>query len=178
MDKPHKRCTQHGVTLVEALVVTGLAAIAAALAAPGMQESLDRRRLDLAANELAANLQLARTEAVARNQPVRLSWYASDGCYLVHTGAVGDCRCTADGLAQCDAPATAIRAAAWSAADRVALQSNAASITFDPLHGTATPGATLRVLGADGRAIHHVVNVMGRVRSCSPRGAVPGLRPC
>lgn len=170
--------TQLGVTLVEALVVTGLTAIAASLAAPGMREALDRRRLDLAANELAANLQLARTEAVARNQPVRLSWFAADGCYLLHTGAAGQCRCAADGSAQCAAPAAAIRAVAWSAADRVALRSNASSIAFDPQHGTATPSATLRVIAADGRAIHHVVNVMGRVRSCSPRAAVPGLRAC
>ena len=52
------------------------------------------------------------------------------------------------------------------------------SVLFDPLHGTASPTATVRVTGLSGRAIHHVVNVMGRVRSCSPLGAVPGYRVC
>jgi type IV fimbrial biogenesis protein FimT len=51
-------------------------------------------------------------------------------------------------------------------------------MAFDPLHGTATPTATWRVIARDGRAIHHVVNVMGRVRSCSPDAAVPGHRAC
>jgi len=36
----------------------------------------------------------------------------------------------------------------------------------------------LRVLGANGRAVHHVVNVMGRVRSCSPLNAMPGYTAC
>jgi len=62
--------------------------------------------------------------------------------------------------------------------ERVGLQANMGSIVFDPLHGTGTPTGTLRLTGRDGRAIHHVVNVMGRVRSCSPAGAVPGYRAC
>ena len=77
----------------------------------------------------------------------------------------------------CVEGATPIRSAAWSAGERLALQSNAASILFDPRHGTATPSATLRVVADDGRAIHHVVNVMGRVRSCTS-GGIAGYRAC
>ena len=40
------------------------------------------------------------------------------------------------------------------------------------------PTGTLRVLGSQGRAVHHVINVMGRVRSCTPLGAMPGYRAC
>ena len=46
---------------------------------------------------------------------------------------------------------------------------------FDPLHGTSTPAGTLKITGASGRAVQHVVNVMGRVRTCSPQGAAPAL---
>jgi type IV fimbrial biogenesis protein FimT len=53
-----------------------------------------------------------------------------------------------------------------------------ASMRFDPLHGTSTPTGTLRVVGANERAIHHVVNIMGRVRSCSPQAAVRGYAAC
>jgi type IV fimbrial biogenesis protein FimT len=53
-----------------------------------------------------------------------------------------------------------------------------ASVLFDPLHGTSTPAGTWRVIGTGGRAVHHVINVMGRVRSCSPQAAVPGYRAC
>jgi type IV fimbrial biogenesis protein FimT len=60
----------------------------------------------------------------------------------------------------------------------VAVHANVASVLFDPLHGTSTPTGTLRLVGSGGREVQHVVNVMGRVRSCSPLGAVPGYRPC
>ncbi len=175
MQHPHR---QHGLTLVETAVAVGLAAITAALAAPNLQGLLDLRRLDGAATQLAADLQFARSEALSRNQPVRLSWNATEACYLVHTGAAADCRCSAAGSPVCTNAAVALRHVAWTAADRLLLQSNTASILFDPLHGTASPSATLRVTGADGRAIHHVVNVMGRVRSCSPLAAVLGHTAC
>jgi type IV fimbrial biogenesis protein FimT len=61
------------------------------------------------------------------------------------------------------------------------VQGNVASILFDPLHGTSTPTGTLKIVGDSGRAVHHVVNIMGRVRTCSPVGAapaVPGFRVC
>ena len=45
------------------------------------------------------------------------------------------------------------------------------------MHGTSTPTGTLRLVDSRGRAVHHVVNVMGRVRSCTPAG-VPGWRAC
>ncbi len=170
------RTAQHGLTLVEAAVVVGIVAAAACSAAPGLQRVVDQRRLEATATQLAADLQLARNEAIARNRVVRVGRDEAAGCYVLHTGPAGSCRCTAEGGASCDAGAVPIRSAA--ASPRITLQSNAASIAFDPLHGTVTPTATWRVQGRDGRAIHHVVNVMGRVRSCSPDAALPGYRAC
>jgi type IV fimbrial biogenesis protein FimT len=167
---------QHGLTLVEAGVVVAIVAAAATAAVPGLQRLIEHRRLDAAATRLAADLQLARNEAIARNRVVRVSRDETAVCYLLHTGAAGSCRCSADGTAACDAGSSLIRSAAVS--HRITLQSNTTAIAFDPLHGTVTPTATWRVTAADGRAIHHVVNVMGRVRSCSPEAAVPGYRAC
>lgn len=174
------RRSQRGLTLIETAVVASVMAVAAMATAPGMQRLLDTRRLDGFATQLAADLQLARQEAIVRNQPVRLSWHAAAGCYVVHTGAAAQCRCDtgSDGPAVCSAPAASLRTVRWNADERVAIQSNTASILFDPQHGTASPTATLRVSGADGRAIHHVVNVMGRGRSCAGLGSVPGYRAC
>lgn len=170
--------SQHGLSLVEMTVTMGLAAVIGTLAAPNLRGVLDLRRLDGAATQLATDLQFARGEALARNRPVRISWDAQQRCYLVHTGAPEDCRCFAAAAPSCVNGAVPIRDAAWTASDRLTLQSNAASILFDPRHGTATPSATLRVLADDGRAIHHVLNVTGRLRSCSPLAAVPGYRAC
>lgn len=169
---------QRGLSLVESLATLGLAAVITGLAAPNLRPLIDLKRLDGAATQLATDLQLARGEALARNRPVRLSLDAAQGCYLVHTGDAADCRCFAAAPAACVNGALAIRSGSWSADERITLQTSNASLLFDPRHGTATPSATLRVVGADGRAIQHVVNVMGRLRTCSPLAAVPGYRAC
>jgi type IV fimbrial biogenesis protein FimT len=48
---------------------------------------------------------------------------------------------------------------------------------FDPVRGTTSPAGTVRVV-SDAGSIHHVVNIMGRARSCSPDGAVKGYKAC
>jgi len=141
---------------------------------------LDTRRLDGVATQLATDIQFTRTDAVARNQPLRLSFYAGAGgsCYVIHTGNRSQCQCRAEGPAECVGDARQIKTVTLAAADRVVLQANAGSVLFDPLHGTSTPAATLRLLDPHLREVQHVVNVMGRVRSCSPAGAVPGYSAC
>jgi type IV fimbrial biogenesis protein FimT len=177
---PRQTRNQHGITLVEACTVVAVLAILASTAAPNLQGLIDSRRLDGAATQLATDIQFVRTEAVARNLPVRLSFHATtDGsCYVLHTGNADQCDCGAPGPATCSGDARQIKTVALTAADRVSLQTNVASVLFDPLHGTSTPTGTLRLVGPQGRAVHHVVNVMGRVRSCSPLGAMPGYRAC
>jgi type IV fimbrial biogenesis protein FimT len=169
--------SQRGVTLVEAAVVIAILAILASSAAPSLRDLVDRRRLEGAASQLAADLQFARTEAVARHQPVRISFHG-ERCYVVHTGAAAQCSCAGDGPATCSGDARQVRTVRLADGDRAVLQANVGSIVFDPVLGTATPTGTLRVLGGQERAIHHVVNVLGRVRSCSPLGTMPGYRAC
>jgi type IV fimbrial biogenesis protein FimT len=173
--------SQRGVTLIEACVVMTISAIAASTALPGMQGLIEMRRIEGVASQLATDIQWVRSEAVARNQPVRLSIPAGAGnsCYVIHTGPADACSCDGDGPAQCTGDqARQIRTVVLPAADRVSLQANVESVLFDPMHGTSTPTGTLRVLGSEGRAVHHVINVMGRVRSCSPLRSVPAYRAC
>ena len=171
---------QRGVTLVEACAVIAIVSILAAAAAPNLQGLIDSRRVDGTATQLATDIQFVRTEAVARNLPVRLSFYpsAEGSCYVVHTGNADQCDCAAPGPAVCTGDARQIKSVALTPADRVSLLTNVDSVLFDPLHGTSTPTGTLRLVGPQGRAVHHVINVMGRVRSCSPLGAMPGYRAC
>ena len=137
---------QRGITLIEACVTLAVVTIVAASAAPGMRSLIDARRLDGAATQLAHDLQFARGTAIAHNQRVRLSMHATTAgsCYVIHTGSADQCECSlGDGPAICSGDAREIRTVRLASADRVAMQSNVASILFDPLHGTASPGGTL-----------------------------------
>jgi type IV fimbrial biogenesis protein FimT len=170
---------QRGVSLLEAAVVVAIVAIVGTSALPSFTSLIDARRLDGAATRLAADLQFARSEAIARNRSLRLSVAAGAEatCWIVHTGAAGDCTCTAAAVA-CAAGALAIRSVVLPTAERVAVGGNVASIVFEPLHGTSTPTGTLSLNDARGRSVRHVVNVLGRVRSCSPDGAIAGYAAC
>lgn len=170
---------QRGVTLIESAVAMTIAAIALSTVAPSFQGLIERKRLEGVATQLATDLQFVRTESVARNTPVRVSFYADSAgsCYVIHTGSRSQCSCTVPQPAACSGGAAQIKTVYLPAAERVAVQASASSILFDPLHGTSTPTGTARVTGTPG-AIHHIVNVMGRVRSCSPAPALPGYRNC
>ena len=171
---------QRGVTLVEACATLAVATIVATSAAPSMQQLLDARRFDGTASQLASDLQFTRVSALARNQRVRFSLptNAAGSCYVIHTGGADACRCGDGGPAVCSGGANEIRTVRMPATDRVFVQANVASILFDPVHGTSTPTGTLRVIGTNGRELRHVVNVMGRVRTCAPQGQVGGYRAC
>lgn len=171
---------QHGLTLIEAAIVLAITAIVAATAAPSLAAFVDKRRLDGAATALVADIHFARSEATAQRRALRLSVHSSGAtsCWVVHTGPAAQCTCANVGPAVCTGGAAEIKTAILPAAERVRIAANVSSILFDPLHGTSTPTGTLRLADTRGRAIHHVVNVMGRVRSCSPGGTVSGYLAC
>ena len=170
---------QRGLSLLEVAIVVAIVAIVAAAALPSFAELVTARRLEAAATRLAADLQFARSEAIARNRALRLTIRngADATCWIVHTGAALDCSCTAASTVCADG-ALAIKSVALPSTERIVVSGNVGSIVFDPLHGTSTPSGTLRLGDARGRAVHHIVNVLGRVRSCAPDGAVPGYPTC
>jgi type IV fimbrial biogenesis protein FimT len=174
----HRR-EQRGVSLLEAAIVVAVVAVVGATAVPAFRALLESRRLVSAATRLAADVQWVRSEAIARNRSLRLSVRSTEDatCWIVHTGAAADCACGSPG-AVCSGGAVALKSVVLAGTEHVAVTGNVGSIVFDPLHGTSTPTGTLRVVGMRGRAIHHVVNVLGRVRSCSPDGLVAGYPLC
>lgn len=170
-----------GFTLLEMLVAVAIAGIVAAGAVPSLQQLLDRRRVEGHASQLAADLHFARFDAVTRNRLVRFSVFGRAGggtCYLVHTGMPGGCRCAADGVTSCEDGANPLRVVAFAADSGLWVESNVASLSFDPLHGTSTPAGVLQLRSVRGLGVQHVVNVMGRIRSCPPRVGAGGSGTC
>jgi type IV fimbrial biogenesis protein FimT len=117
---------------------------------------------------------------VARHAPLRVSFESGAGgsCYVIHTGGAGACQCNAGDAAACAPGAQAERSVRFAAGDRIGLTANVGSVLFDPVKGTSTPAATVQFTSRNGAQLRQVVNIMGRVRTCSPNAALPGIKRC
>lgn len=176
-----RRHTARGVSLVEVLCVLTITALLLGGALPMAHELRQGQRLQAVAALLETDIHLARSTAISTGQPVRLvvqALAAGGSCYLLHTGAPDACDCGPQGQARCEAGTEPLRHESLPAAGGVTLATLSRPLVFDGRKATVTPTATLRLTASDGRAIHQVVNIMGRVRSCSPGGSVAGLRAC
>ncbi|HZF78159.1 MAG TPA: GspH/FimT family pseudopilin [Rubrivivax sp.] len=172
------RARQAGVTLVESLMVLAVTVVVLGAAVPSFEAAREKRQLEGVAAQLETDIHHARSLAVARSTTLRITFQdnTAGSCYVVHSGNAGDCTCAADGSAACRPGAKSFQAVHWPAGGPVRVVSNSRSLVFDEVRGTVSPTATVRVQGRQ-HAIHQVVNIMGRVRSCSP-SALPGYKAC
>jgi type IV fimbrial biogenesis protein FimT len=167
------------------LVTLAIAALLLSLAQPSLTRWLQRRHLLGASAQLLADVQLLRTSAVAQHRLLRLSFHDTGAgtCYLVHSGEIDDCQCHADARrtpqADCAPGTDVLRTHLLPTEQRIVLQSNVASLRVDPRHGTFTPTGSIDLVSADGRtSLRHVVNILGRVRLCSPGRDLPDVIAC
>lgn len=70
---------ERGFTLVELMIVLVVAAVLLGLAVPSMSQFTLSGKLRAYSNEIVASVALARSEAIKRNQPVRLCVANADG---------------------------------------------------------------------------------------------------
>jgi type IV fimbrial biogenesis protein FimT len=169
---------QRGVSLIEACITVTIAGILAGTALPSFKETLDKRQVEGVSSEVRTDLMYARSEAVSRNDGVRMSFYegAYGRCYVVHTGSRADCSCDGRGAAVCTADAVALKTV--NAAHGVQVVANVSSLRFDPVNGTTSPAGTVCSVPTNGRAVHNVVALTGRVRTCQPAAAGAACAPC
>lgn len=85
----HPPPVQTGFTLVELVVVMAIAAILLTLAVPSFNDSIARRRVEGASNELSADLQYAKTQALNNNAGVSLTT-SPTGYVISGTTAAGN----------------------------------------------------------------------------------------
>jgi type IV fimbrial biogenesis protein FimT len=180
--QPIPRMAQRGVSLIETMSVVCVVSLAIGTAMPSLGSLRQKADLAGAAAQIETDVQFARSQAVALNRTVQLTLREANGatCYIVHTGPAADCTCNGQepGASSCEDGSQLLRAVSFASQGMVQVRSASKSITFDPVRGTVTPTATLRVEARDGRRIHQIVNLLGRVRSCSPQTNGTGERAC
>ena len=169
-----------GVALLELLVASALAAALSASAWVQLADWLGMRRLQAASADWVRVLMLARQWSFELQQPVRLDLAASpqlpQACLLAHTGQRGDCS-GCSGPVACRA---GVRLLARTAPlpTGVSASANISSQLWSPGSRSVSPTGTLRLHLSDGRTVHHVVNLAGRLRRCSPDGPTAGWPAC
>jgi type IV fimbrial biogenesis protein FimT len=176
------RNPQRGVSLVETAATLTTLSILLASVVPGYQTFLDKRRVEGLAAEIGVDLQWARSEAVTRQQNVRIAFGSTPvggrACYVIHTGPVGECACADEGPAVCSAEAQELKSMLAPADGRTVFRSNVGTMTYEFNRGTTTPGGRIDLTGAGGHSVRHVVSMLGRVTTCTPDGSMTDRPRC
>ncbi|MGH8530667.1 MAG: GspH/FimT family pseudopilin [Nevskiales bacterium] len=169
---------QTGFTLMELLTSISIATILTTVGVPTMQNTLEKRRLSSAAEELYGNLQLMRAQAIKQNRNGFVS-FQIDG---------GDWRYGLDDTAACDTSVADdctvhgnSRVVSSELYHGVSVTQNfAGNVTgFEPRRGFALNSGDAR-LSSDAGEIRVVLLRVGQLRLCSPAGAqkVLGYADC
>ncbi len=181
------RCRARGFTLVELMVVVAIAAVLLTLVAPSFTNYFARKRLEGVFTEFATDIQYARSEAVQRNVPVRITF--GSGCYAIHTHPVGSTAtsCTQAGgvtLGTGSIPlAMEIKTVQLDTGSALSIspRNSLTFIQFDSIRGMATFDGSVTTVGsvnlttsAGSWQLRASITPVGRAQTCSPNGSVVG----
>ena len=173
------RAREKGLSLLETCISGSIICILTCLVLPPFQNMLRLRQLEGVANELWHDLQFVRANAISLNQNVQfqLQSQAPDfQCYVIHTGS--DCVCQrSPQKTVCTSGSRALKTVILTS-NHFRLSGTRNRLYWSSSRGTVSPAATLRITHSDGRSIAHVINIAGRIRTCSPEGSVKGIPRC
>ena len=161
---------QRGLTAIELIIVLAVTAILLVVGVPDFQNINEKRRLKGAAEAMRQDLRFARTEAIKRNQRVRLTFTGSGDAWCYGVALVGEaCDCTRPDQCRLDGVRRVRDSGAFPGVDLVAASfaGGRTFTTFNPIYGTAGNGtAKLRSPGGDNLWVR--LSVLGRARVCTP----------
>jgi type IV fimbrial biogenesis protein FimT len=177
--------------MIELLIVMAMLAILLVVVGGGFGATFARKRVEGLVQQMASDMQYARSEAVSRNTTVRITMGA--GCYVIHTVTAlnapnGATACTASPLASTMAPGfRELRTAPTgdSPTTNVSIRDNATYLQFDRSRGDVTTDVA-NVTGAFDIASSQTgvgtlrvrLATTGRVERCVVSGSFPGVPAC
>lgn len=171
-----------GFTVIELMVVVAVMAVVLGLAAPSLYAFLLRQRVKAVNAELVTDIQFARSEAIARRKPVRITFRSDDTgktCYTVHTvGTVGNCDCRNTPGSAC-VLFTELKTVQVPRSTTVTVEASGSNVQFTEAQGVTTPdGFQIDVASPVGGKLRTITNLVGRPRVCSPDGSISGVPTC
>jgi type IV fimbrial biogenesis protein FimT len=178
---------QTGFTLLELMLTLLVLAVLATLGVPSMQQMLERNQLKSVARTLMSDLQWMRAEAIRRNRPLHLAVDVDAWCYGITTRKSCNCLAAAEDTEAClldtsDTPVLRrVESADFPGVHIVSVTSslsNPPRLGFEPRRATATSHGSLTLGSRNGAQLRLILSKLGRVRACSPNGAVPGYKRC
>jgi type IV fimbrial biogenesis protein FimT len=171
--------SSRGFTALELMIAVAVLALLASMSVPAMTTAIERRQTVAVVERIYGELQLARSAAVARSEPVFMNISAgNDWAVGVSNNAACD---PADNEPACELPDVNGNNAIthrYSVADNdnVSLGASANQISFFPQRGTATAtNLTITSNGRRGYIVTIIVRPLGQVSICSP-GDNPATR--
>lgn len=176
-----------GFTLIELMVTLVILVISLTIAVPAFQSMLQKNRITGAVNALVADLQLARQEAIKRNQTITLvvqgagstNWcYGLDDdptqCNCTQAGGIGTNNCVI-GTGN-NAFAKIVQGSNFR---DVSLVGGAGNVGFESVRGTANNGAGGNLsLNLDSYTATVRVSGLGTISPCSAGTKKLGFRGC
>jgi type IV fimbrial biogenesis protein FimT len=202
------RLTNQGFTIIELVIVVVIVAIGVALAVPSYQNVIQKRRVTSAAEQIAAFISLAQSEAIKRNEVVVVSVKReSDGdvwCVGAMIKTVVDhCDCESNSPNDgdyCDFEVDGVGAPKliseagfqsfiMSDSAVAGTPNNDFNFNFDPIRGTKVDDSgnfdsdihSITLISSNTNYSLRVgMSVTGRVRVCNPDSTkkVPGFKDC
>ncbi len=197
-----------GLTLIELMVVVAIAVIILGLAAPSFSEYIITQRLRSVHEQVATDLQFARSEAVARSAFVGVRFQEVTGaggftCYVIFTRpdpttspTPDTCNCTAGPGSACSAsPTTTTELRTVTIPSELKVGVGVPSgqtkdtVTFEPRSAgikiansdfslTTTPTFEIDSTAHNNRNLRAIVLPSGRPKLCTPAGSTMGGPAC
>jgi len=162
-----------GVTLIELLIALSIVVIIAGYSITSFSSYMERQKLKAAGETIFADLRLAQSESIKRNQTVYVDFETYEGgwCYGVNVGS--ECSCNTKNSCQLD---NVEKVKSNERFNGITLESakfagNKDYTAFDPVKGFAqadgVKNGTIWLQSDDGTQLAVIVNRLGRVRFCS-----------